>query len=314
MEEDSAACDAARACAAAPSEPAQAAPSGAAPVKEGSEQSMCAERPPGWPAEQSAAAAPCDNNSSAGLLPDGYFVARNPATLAHALAGDGAWSPGSSPPALRWGRPCTRPVGAVAWRAPVPSCQGQGLQSGSGLEPSSASARCLVRIMLHVIGRGVVREGAAVHMCRADPGVSPDIGLKAAMAQRKHRRSACQVLQAADAAAVERVASTRLPHALSQQTGVESEASPPLGPILGYVTSEAPRGLPVKRGAIAVCQAAPLLAARGRRGPGAQGTGRGRKSCVHSVRVLVANPRGGTVVSASAVLCVEMRGTDEGAW
>ena len=314
MEVDGAACDTERASGATASKPAQAALSGTAPANEGSEQSVSAERPPGWPAEQSAAAAPCSDQHSAGLLPEGCYVVRNPATLAHALAPDGAWSAGSSLPALRWGRPCVRPAGALAWRAPVPSCQGQGLRSGSGLEPSSARARCLVRVMLHVIGRGVVREGAAVHTCWPDPGVSPDFPFEAAVAQRKHRRSACHFLHATDAAAVGPVASTRSRQAVPRQTGVEPEASPSLGPIVGHVTSEAPRGSPVNCGAVAVCQAAPLLAARGRQGAGAQVHGRVRKNRVHSVRVLVANPRGGTPVCASAVLCLEMRGTDEAAW
>lgn len=252
MEVDGAACDAARASGAAPSEPAQAAPSGTAPADGGSEQGVSAERPPGWSAKQSAAAAHCDGQCSTGLLPDGCYIARDPATLAHVLAAEGAWSAGSSPPVLRWGRPCVRPARALAWRAPAPTCQGQGLPSGSGLEPSSASSRCLVRVMLHVIGRGIAREGAAVHMYRGNPGGSPDLEFDAATAQRKHRRSACQILQATDAAAVGPVTASGLQQALSQQTGVDPEASLSLGPVIGYVTSEAPRGLPVNRGAVAV--------------------------------------------------------------
>ena len=314
MEVDGAACDTERASGPAASKPAQAAQSGTAPANEGGEQCMSAKRPVDLPAEQGAAAAPCDDQHATGLLPDEYYVARNPATLAHVLAPDGAWSASSSLPALRWGRPCVRPAGAFAWRAPTPSCQAGGPQSGPGLEPSSASARCLVRVMLHVIGRGVAREGAAVHICRADPGLSPGLGLETAIRQRKHHRSARQVLHAADAAAVGPVTACRLPEALSQQTGVDPAASLSLGPIVGHVTSEAPRGSPVNRGAVAVCQAAPLLAARGRWGAGAQGYGHGRKTCMQSARVLVANPRGGTIVCANAVLWLEMRGTDEAAW
>ena len=311
---DAAAGDAVQDPGAAPSQPAQAARAGTAPGNKPRELLTPAEQPQVRRAEQNGAAAPCAGRHAAGLLPDGYYVARTPAALAHALASESALSAGSTAPERRWGPPCIRPAGAMAWRAPVPTGPRQGLGSWSGLEPSSINACCLVRVMLHVSGRGVVREGAAVHMYAANPGANPDLGTTAAAAQHKHHRCACQVLRAAGAAAVGSIAPNRPQHAAPRQTGTDPGASPALGPTIGYVTSEAPRGAPASRGAVAVCQAAPLLAARCRQGPGGQGSGRAWQGSVHAARVLVANPGDTPVVCAAAVLSLEMQGNDEAAW
>lgn len=240
----------------------------------------------------------------AGLLPEGWFVARTPAALSQALAIAGARSPDSgASPAPRWGRALVRPAGASAWRAPAPGAEGVGL--GVGSEAIRPDLRCLVRMDLRMTGRGVAHEAAAVHLELASPShqdLTP---------QRSSLRHAAGATAAGGAPAVACAADAGPSVAVGDAEGGNKD---PLrvGPLIGFVTSEAPCGAPAARGAVAVCQAAPLLALRGQRqGLGRAPQGRGGAS---QLRVLVVNSALGPARPAIATLCLEAVGNDVAAW
>lgn len=240
----------------------------------------------------------------AGLLPDGWFVARTPAALSQALAAAGSRAPDSgASPAPLWGRALARPAGAAAWRAPAPRAEGLG--SGLGSEAIRPDLRCLVRVDLRMTGRGVAHVAAAVHLELASPSRQDPTP------QRSSLRHAVGVMAAGGLPAGGCAADAGYSVAAGDAEG-ENKDPIRVGPLIGFVTSEAPPGAPAARGAVAVCQAAPLLALRGQRqGWGRAAQGRGGAS---QPRVLVVNPALGPARPAIATLCLEAVGNDVAAW
>lgn len=255
---------------------------------------------PGHAEPARAPAADGHRIASRGLLPAGWYVARSPGVLAAALApqrggppiGDAAG--GSAPTASqaaptgpRWGAARARPAGAAAWQAPAPA--------GRSPEPATcADLRCCVRVMLRMAGRGVARAGAAVHAEAAAGAqlLAPASALEGELPPATP--TAAGVIHAAGRSGAS------VPDVSGQAPG---RAAVCLGPVIGFVTSEVPRGAPASRGAVAVCQAAPLLALRG-------GT-QDRRTPAH---VLVMNPAGPPARAAHATLCLEAAGDDVAAW
>jgi len=246
-----------------------------------------------------ATAADGQHSSSQGLLPAGWYVARSPGVLTAALApqrgglhigdalGGSAPRASAAPAGPRWGPARTRPAGAAAWQAPAPA--GHSPESAAG-----ADLRCCVRVTLRMTGRGVARAGAAVH---AEAGSGAQLPALACALEGE--------LPPATPAAVRmgRAASgsgASIPDASGRSGGAAAVC---LGPVIGLVTSEVPRGAPASRGAVAVCQAAPLLALHGGK--------QGRRTLAH---VQVVNPAGPPARAAHATLCLEAAGDDVAAW
>ena len=199
--------------------------------------------------------------ASAAGRSQGWFVARSYASMAAALQGSAAASPGSSsvaaaePESLPGG---VRPVaaalrqGLVAWRPR------QQQPSGAAGGPAATGGRCLLEVSVQPIKTGAVAEGAALCFIagREAERLRTPVDVLSAKQQRRRAREAAEAHAALAAAGGDpaEVAAAAAAAASGSSSG-RAEVGEEQVHVFGYVTSEAPRGAPRRCGSLAAVAA-----------------------------------------------------------